>query len=92
MDRNGNGEEFLMNKVLNNVCDGLSFRHFDKELFTGNSDGIILIFSYIKADFATYFLLDLYLSTLIPRIPYALLASCCVRLLVYRYNGAVGFI
>jgi len=36
MDRYGNGEEFLMDKVLNNVADGLSFRHFDRELFTGD--------------------------------------------------------
>ncbi|XP_020251806.1 exonuclease 1 isoform X1 [Asparagus officinalis] len=35
MDKYGNAEEFLMDKVLNSVGDGLSFKHFDKELFTG---------------------------------------------------------
>ncbi|KAG1334814.1 putative exonuclease 1 [Cocos nucifera] len=35
MDRYGNGEEFFMDRVFNTVRGGLSFRNFDKELFTG---------------------------------------------------------
>ncbi|XP_008811967.2 exonuclease 1 [Phoenix dactylifera] len=35
MDRYGNGEEFLMDRVFTTVCGGLSFMNFDKELFTG---------------------------------------------------------
>nr|XP_029119233.1 exonuclease 1 isoform X2 [Elaeis guineensis] len=35
MDRYGNGEEFLRDRVFNTVHGGLSFRNFDKELFTG---------------------------------------------------------
>nr|CAD1842687.1 unnamed protein product [Ananas comosus var. bracteatus] len=35
MDRFGNGEEFLMDRIFSAVTEGLSFKHFDKEMFTG---------------------------------------------------------
>ncbi|TVU51792.1 hypothetical protein EJB05_03236 [Eragrostis curvula] len=35
MDRFGNGEEFIMKRTLETDKDGLSFRNFDKNLFTG---------------------------------------------------------
>ncbi|CAL9066257.1 unnamed protein product [Musa banksii] len=35
MDRYGNGEEILMDKVFKSASDGLSFKDFDKELLTG---------------------------------------------------------
>lgn len=35
MDRYGKGEEILLDKVFTSVLCGLSFRHFDKKLFTG---------------------------------------------------------
>ncbi|XP_077220543.1 5'-3' exonuclease family protein isoform X2 [Tasmannia lanceolata] len=35
MDRYGNGEEILLDNVFNSVSGGLSFKYFDKELFTG---------------------------------------------------------
>ncbi|CAA6661263.1 unnamed protein product [Spirodela intermedia] len=35
MDRHGNGDEIIMDEVLNSSRNGLSFQHFDKELFTG---------------------------------------------------------
>ncbi|KAK1320744.1 Exonuclease 1 [Acorus calamus] len=35
MDRYGNGEEILMDRVFSTSSGGLSFQHFDKELFTG---------------------------------------------------------
>ncbi|TVU51797.1 hypothetical protein EJB05_03241 [Eragrostis curvula] len=35
MDRFGNGEEFIMKRTLETDKDGLSFRNFDKKLFTG---------------------------------------------------------
>lgn len=35
MDRHGNGEEFLIDKVFNTTCDGLRFKEFDRELFVG---------------------------------------------------------
>ncbi|KAK8939459.1 Exonuclease 1 [Platanthera guangdongensis] len=35
MDRHGNGEEFLIDKVFKTTCDGLRFKEFDKELFVG---------------------------------------------------------
>jgi exonuclease-1 len=37
MDRFGKGEEFIMDKTLMTVKDGLSFRDFDQNLFTGMS-------------------------------------------------------
>ncbi|KAH7658537.1 XPG/Rad2 endonuclease protein [Dioscorea alata] len=35
MDRYGNGEELLLDRVFNSVSNELSFKNFDKELFTG---------------------------------------------------------
>uniref|UniRef100_A0A453S8J6 Exonuclease 1 n=1 Tax=Aegilops tauschii subsp. strangulata TaxID=200361 RepID=A0A453S8J6_AEGTS len=35
MDRFGNGEEFIMEKTLETVKDGLCFQDFDQNLFTG---------------------------------------------------------
>ncbi|KAJ3692385.1 hypothetical protein LUZ60_012735 [Juncus effusus] len=35
MDKKGNGEEFLAERVFNTVKKGLSFKELDKELFTG---------------------------------------------------------
>ncbi|VAI89171.1 unnamed protein product [Triticum turgidum subsp. durum] len=35
MDRFGNGEEFIMEKILETVKDGLCFQDFDQNLFTG---------------------------------------------------------
>ncbi|KAG9448978.1 hypothetical protein H6P81_008943 [Aristolochia fimbriata] len=35
MDQYGKGEEVIMDNVFNSVSDGLSFKHIDKELFTG---------------------------------------------------------
>lgn len=35
MDRFGNGEEFTMERTLKTEKNGLSFRDFDKNLFTG---------------------------------------------------------
>ncbi|CAL9079457.1 unnamed protein product, partial [Musa textilis] len=35
MDRYGNGEEILMDRVFKSASDGLSFKDFDKELLTG---------------------------------------------------------
>lgn len=35
MDRFGKGEEFIMDKTLMTVKDGLSFQDFDQNLFTG---------------------------------------------------------
>lgn len=35
MDRFGNGEEFIMKKTMETVKDGLSFKDFDQNLFTG---------------------------------------------------------
>ncbi|XP_068638272.1 exonuclease 1-like [Aristolochia californica] len=35
MDRYGKGEEVIMDNVFNSVFKGISFKHFDKELFTG---------------------------------------------------------
>lgn len=37
MDRYGNGEEILMDKVFKSASDGLSFKDFDKELLTGHT-------------------------------------------------------
>ncbi|MQL78899.1 hypothetical protein Taro_011350 [Colocasia esculenta] len=35
MDRYGNGEEIVMDEVLSSSKGGISFQHFNKELFTG---------------------------------------------------------
>ncbi|XP_039142572.1 exonuclease 1 isoform X2 [Dioscorea cayenensis subsp. rotundata] len=35
MDRYGNGEELLLDRVFNSVSNELSFKNFDKKLFTG---------------------------------------------------------
>ena len=36
MDRYGNGEEMVMNRVFDSGARVPSFRNFDKELFTGD--------------------------------------------------------
>ncbi|WOL03830.1 exonuclease 1 [Canna indica] len=35
MDRYGNGEEIMTERIFNTISDGLSFKDFDKELLTG---------------------------------------------------------
>ncbi|XP_078439566.1 5'-3' exonuclease family protein isoform X2 [Wolffia australiana] len=35
MDRHGHGDEIILDKVLSSTRNGLSFQHFDQELFTG---------------------------------------------------------
>jgi exonuclease-1 len=37
MDRFGNGEEFTMERTLKTDKDGLSFRDFDQQHFTGKA-------------------------------------------------------
>ena len=44
MDRYGNGEELLLGRVFNSVSSELSFKNFDKELFTGDTQFPIMLF------------------------------------------------
>lgn len=37
MDRYGNGEEIIMDRLFDTDSDELSFKDFDKELLTGQS-------------------------------------------------------
>lgn len=36
MDRYGNGEEMVLDRVFDSVAHAPSFQNFDKELFTGD--------------------------------------------------------
>ncbi|KAM0933024.1 putative exodeoxyribonuclease I [Dioscorea sansibarensis] len=44
MDRYGNGEELLLGRAFNSVSSELSFKNFDKELFTGDTQFPIMLF------------------------------------------------
>ncbi|XP_072984800.1 exonuclease 1-like isoform X2 [Typha latifolia] len=50
MDRYGNGEEIIMDKVFSVVSDGLSFKNFDNHLFTGTKRAYSLVLKYKNLD------------------------------------------
>lgn len=50
MDRYGNGEEIIIDKVFDSAGRVPSFIHFDKELFTGNHTHINPSGRYSKYD------------------------------------------